>query len=63
MVEQGLGGREGHADIELGDSDLNADGGELAHDRGERSRDLANDEVALEAHTVDGHAGGLERLD
>lgn len=63
MVEQGLGGREGHTDIELGDGDLNADGGELAHYRGKRSRDLADDEVALEANAIDGHAGGLERLD
>lgn len=63
LVEQGLGGREGHTNIELGDGDLDSDGGELTHNRGERSRDLANDEVALEANAIDGHARGLERLD
>lgn len=63
LVKQGLGGRESHADIELGDGNFDSDGGELAHDRGQRSRDLPDDKVALETNAIDGHAGGLERLD
>lgn len=63
MVEQGLGRREGHADVELRDGDLEAKGCDLGHDGRHGGGDFTDDEVALEPDTVEGNAGGLERLD
>ena len=63
LREQGSRRREGHADIELSDSDLNAGGSEHLKLRLEVRRDLADDEVALETDTVEPNARGLERLD
>ena len=63
LGEQRGGGGEGHADIELGDGDLDAGGGERLELRLEIRRDLADNEVALEADTVERNARGLERLD
>lgn len=63
LGKQGGGGGEGHADIELGDCDLDAGSRERRELRLEVGRDLAHDEVALESDTVEWHAGGLERLD
>ena len=63
LRKQGSRRREGHADIELGDGDLDAKSGERLEVGLERGGDLADDEVALEADTIDGSVCGLERLD
>ena len=63
LREQRRGSGERHADVELGDGDLDAGRGERLELRLEVRRDLADDEVALEADTVEWDACGLERLD
>lgn len=63
LGELRLSGGEGHTNVELGDGDLDARGGERFELLLEVSRHLADDEVALEADAVQGHVGGLERLD
>ena len=62
LRERGLRRRRRRADVELRDRDLEPERGELLEDRLERRRDLADDEVALEADTVDGHSVGDELL-
>lgn len=52
---------ERHADVELCDGNLEAERGELLHALDERRRDLADDEVALEANAVDRDALLLQR--
>ena len=54
---------EGHADVELRDCDLDAERGELLQHRLERRGDLPDDEVALEADTVNRDAVGEELFD
>ena len=63
LVKERSRRREGHADVELGDSNFNAESSELRQHGRKARRDLADDEVALEADTVDRHALLLERLD
>ena len=63
LREVRLAGGRRHADVELGDRDLDAERGELLQHRLERRRHLPDDEVALEADTVDRHALLLQRLD
>ena len=64
MVEEGLRGGEGHADVELRDRDLDALRGERREVRLEAGRgELADDEVALEADTIERDVCGLEALD
>lgn len=59
------GGDRGMADVELSVGDLDVEGSEALEDSGEVSArgGLADDEVALEADTVDGGTGILDNLD
>ena len=61
LGEQGRRRRERHADVEFRDGDLEAKRGELLHALDERCRDLADDEVALEADAVNRDALLLQR--
>ena len=63
LREQRRGGGERHADVELGDGDLDTGRGERLELRLQVRWDLADDEVALEADTVEWDACRLERLD
>ena len=54
--------RKRHADIELSDCDLQSQSGELLHDGRQPGRNRADDEVALEADTVNWHTVGDELL-
>ena len=63
LGEERRGGRERHADIELGDGNLDTSSRERRELRLEVGRDLADDEMALESDTIERHAGGLEGLD
>jgi hypothetical protein len=55
--------REGHPDVQLSDSDLHAEAGEGLQVRLDGGGQRADDEVALDADAVDGHAVLLQLFD
>ena len=61
-VQVGAGGRERDAVVKLGDRDVQAEVREPLHVRLHVARDLAEDEVALEADAVERHALRQQRL-
>lgn len=62
LCEKRVGLGEGHADVELRDGYFDAEGRESLELGLQTGGDLPNDEMALEANTVDGYAIGLEGL-
>jgi hypothetical protein len=61
----GRGGKAGVADVDFGVSHLDTEGGEAAEGRGELAAagNGADDQVALEANTIDGSASILDDTD